>query len=160
MATPDFIGRIRATIGHELLWLPGVSVVVLDDAGRVLLQRRVDDDRWALISGIPDPGEQPAAAVVREVLEETGVECAVESLVSVQSEQVMAYANGDICQFMNICFRARALRGEARVNDDESVAVGWFAPDALPDDLTAGHGFRIEQALAGGPTWFEPAGAG
>lgn len=156
MPTPDFIRHIRATIGHELLWLPGVSVVVFDEGGRVLLQRRVDDRRWALISGIPEPGEQPAAAVVREVFEETGVECVVERLVSVHSERAMAYANGDICQFMNLCFRARAVRGEARVNDDESVEVGWFAPEALPGDLAADHGVRIEQASADRPTWFEP----
>ncbi|MGW1738173.1 NUDIX hydrolase [Nocardia sp. NPDC001965] len=160
MPTPDFISRIRATVGHHLLWLPGVSVVVFDDAGRVLLQRRADDGRWALISGIPDPGEQPAAAAVREVVEETGVDCVVERLVSVQSEAAMTYANGDICQFMNICFRARAVRGEARVNDDESLAVGWFAPDALPEGLSPDQSFRIGRARADEPAWFEPVGSG
>ncbi|MEU4312433.1 NUDIX domain-containing protein [Nocardia sp. NPDC024068] len=155
MPTPDFISRVRADIGHDLLWLPGVSAVVFDGTGRVLLQQRVDDRRWALISGIPEPGEQPAAAVVREVFEETAVRCVVEHLVAVQSEAAVTYANGDICQFMNICFRARAVDGEARVNDDESLEVGWFAPDTLPDGLPESNRFRIAQALASEPTWFE-----
>ncbi|WP_327151167.1 hypothetical protein [Nocardia sp. NBC_01329] len=52
MPTPDFIRHIRDTVGHQLLQLPGVSVIVFDGQGRVLLQRRVDDQWWALISGL------------------------------------------------------------------------------------------------------------
>ncbi|MFJ9535725.1 NUDIX hydrolase [Streptomyces sp. NPDC101225] len=155
MPTPDFIRDIRATAGHQLLWLPGVSAVVFDDRGRVLLGQRADNLQWALISGIPDPGEQPAAAIVREVQEETGVECVVERMVAVRSGRQVTYPNGDVCQFMDICFRARAVGGEARVNDDESLEVGWFAPEALPA-MTEYHHFRIKQALSDDPAWFEP----
>jgi len=155
MPTPDFIREIRASAGHQLLWLPGVSAVVFDDAGRVLLGQRADNHRWALISGIPDPGEQPAAALVREVQEETGVRVAVERLVAVRSGRQVTYPNGDTCQFMDLCFRCRVIDGEARVNDDESLAVGWFALDELPD-MTDYHHFRIKQALSDEPTWFEP----
>ncbi|MGW2829776.1 NUDIX hydrolase [Streptomyces sp. NPDC001286] len=155
MPTPDFIREIRATAGHQLLWLPGVSAVVLDDEGRVLLGQRADNHRWALISGIPDPGEQPAAAVVREVEEETGVRVAVERLVSVRSGRPVTYPNGDVCQFMDLCFRCRVLGGEARVNDDESLEVGWFSLDELPE-MTEFHHFRIKQALSDEPTWFDP----
>ena len=155
MPTPDFIHEIRATAGHQLLWLPGVSAVVFDDEGRVLLGQRADNHKWALISGIPDPGEQPAVAIAREVEEETGVRVAVERLVAVRSGRQVTYPNGDVCQFMDICFRCRALGGEARVNDDESLAVGWFALDELPE-MTDYHHFRIKQALSDEPTWFEP----
>lgn len=155
MPTPDFISRLRADIGHDLLWLPGVSVVVFDETDRVLLHQRADDRRWALISGIPEPGEQPAATAVREVFEETAVRCLIERLVAVHSEEPMSYTNGDVCQFVNICFSARAVDGAARVADDESLAVGWFEPHDLPEGLSESHRFRIECALAPGPTWFE-----
>ncbi|MFE7428910.1 NUDIX domain-containing protein, partial [Streptomyces sp. NPDC057545] len=81
MGTPDFIRRIRATAGHQLLLLPGVTAVVLDDEGRVLLGRRSDTGRWALIGGICEPGEQPAATAEREVYEETAVHCVAERVV-------------------------------------------------------------------------------
>ncbi|MGW1749507.1 NUDIX hydrolase [Streptomyces sp. NPDC002092] len=155
MPTPDFIREIRASAGHQLLWLPGVSAVVFDDEGRVLLGQRADNHRWALISGIPEPGEQPAAALAREVEEETGVRVAVERLITVRTGQQVTYPNGDICQFMDLCFRCRVIDGEARVNDDESLAVGWFALDELPA-MTDYHYFRIKQALSDEPTWFEP----
>ncbi|MHC0431751.1 NUDIX hydrolase [Streptomyces sp. O3] len=158
MATPDFIRDIRATAGHQLLSLPGVTAIVFDDEGRVLLGRRTDTGRWAVIGGIPEPGEQPAACAVREVYEETAVRCEVERIVLVQAREPLTYPNGDVCQFMDITVRCRAVSGEARANDDESLDVAWFAVDALPELEEFGL-FRIKQALADAPTWFAPAPA-
>ncbi|MFF7557577.1 NUDIX domain-containing protein [Streptomyces olivaceus] len=157
MATPDFIRDLRVTAGHQLLWLPGVTAVVFDDEGRVLLGRRSDNGRWSLVGGITEPGEQPAACAMREVEEETAVRCVVERLVLVQALDPVTYDNGDVCQFMDITFRCRAVGGEARVNDDESLEVGWFAVDALPDLNEFGR-FRIKQALSEAPAWFDPTG--
>ncbi|MEU6084477.1 NUDIX domain-containing protein [Streptomyces sp. NPDC047108] len=155
MATPDFIRELRATAGHQLLWLPGVSAIVFDDDGRVLLGRRADTGRWSIIGGIGEPGEQPARTAVREVLEETAVRCVPERVVLVQALEPMRYPNGDACQFMDITFRCRAVGGEARVNDEESLDVRWFPLDALPDleDFAL---LRIKQALEDGPAWFDP----
>ncbi|WP_217250063.1 NUDIX domain-containing protein [Streptomyces sp. AC602_WCS936] len=158
MATPDFIRDLRATAGHQLLWLPGVTAVVFDDEGRVLLGRRSDNGRWSLVGGIPEPGEQPAACAVREVEEETAVRCVVERLVLAQALNPVTYDNGDVCQFMDITFRCRAVGGEARVNDDESLEVGWFEVDALPELGEFGQ-FRIKQALSDAPTWFDNTGS-
>lgn len=159
MATPDFIRELRATAGRQLLFLPGISAVVVDDA-RVLLHRRADTGRWSIVGGIPEPGEQPAQAAVREVHEETGVVCAVERVVAVEGLDPTEYPNGDKCQFMDITLRCRATGGEARVNDDEGLEVGWFDPEALPEGLEEFARHRIRLALADGPTWFaEPAAA-
>ncbi|MFE2031915.1 NUDIX hydrolase [Streptomyces scopuliridis] len=155
MGTPDFIREIRATAGHQLLLLPGVSAIVFDDEGRVLLGRRADTGGWSIIGGIPEPGEQPAVTAVREVYEETAVRCVAERVVLVQALKPVTYPNGDECQYMDITFRCRAVGGEARVNDDESLDVGWFAVDALPA-LQEFALFRIKQALTDEPTWFEP----
>ncbi|MBO4259257.1 NUDIX hydrolase [Streptomyces griseorubiginosus] len=159
MATPDFIRDLRSSIGQRLLWLPGVSAVVLDDEGRVLLNRRSDNGKWSLIGGIPEPGEQPAACAVREVHEETGVHCVVERVLVVQALKPVTYDNGDVCQYMDISVRCRAVGGEARVNDDESLEVGWFEVDALPE-LNEFALHRIKQALSDAPTWFDPTTSG
>ncbi|EYT78781.1 NUDIX hydrolase [Streptomyces sp. Tu 6176] len=159
MATPDFIRTIRAAAGTQLLWLPGVTAVVFDDEGRVLLGRRSDTGRWSVIGGIPEPGEQPAACAVREVHEETAVHCVTERVVLVQALSPVTYANGDVCQYMDITFRCRAVGGEARVNDDESLEVDWFTVDALPE-LDEFALFRIKQALSDAPTWFDTTDLG
>ena len=99
MSTPPFILELRKKIGHDLLWLHGVTACVLDEHGRILLGRRADTGEWAMVYGIIDPGEQPADAAVREVKEETGVDVVVTDLVSVNSEQrILTYANGDHAQ--------------------------------------------------------------
>ncbi|MCH0540833.1 NUDIX domain-containing protein [Streptomyces sp. MUM 203J] len=160
MATPDFIKAVRAKAGNRLLFLPGVTAVVYDDRERVLLVRRSDNGRWTLVGGIPDPGEQPAAAVVREVLEETAVRCEALRVVLVETEpEPVVYPNGDRCQYMNITFRCRATGGEARVNDDESSEVGWFPPDALPP-LSGLDRHRIDRSRTDAPTWFAAPSGG
>jgi hypothetical protein len=66
--------------------------------------------------------------------------------VSVSS--LLHYPNGDQAQYLDLTFRCRPVAGEARVNDDESLEVGWFAPDALPD-LDDYALRRLRTALAG-----------
>ena len=154
MPTPDFVLRLRKKIGHDLLWLPGVTAVVFDDVGRVLLCQRADTGHWTLITGMLDPGEEPGPGAAREVLEETGVVAEMEGLVAVHSQEAMEFPNGDRCQFLNLVFRARAVSGEASVSDDESLAVGWFALDELPE-LSGRHRQRLQWALDfDGATYF------
>lgn len=159
MPVPDFVARLRAHVGHSPLWLSGVSAVVLDAAGRVLLTRRADNGCWAVVSGILEPGEEPAAAAVREVLEETGVHAEVLRLTSVDVGEPITYPNGDVAQYLDVCFLLRATGGAARVADDENLAVGWFEADALPGPLTASSTLRLEKALAGrAEAWFRCPG--
>jgi ADP-ribose pyrophosphatase YjhB (NUDIX family)/GNAT superfamily N-acetyltransferase len=161
MPTPDFILALREKVGTDLLWLTGASAVVRNDRGEVLLGRRADTGEWAVVSGILEPGEQPAAGLVREVEEETGVVVRIEALVAVETMPEQGYPNGDRAQYLDLCFLARHVSGEARVNDDESLEVGWFAVDALPEPLAETSHRRLERALAHeGRTWFEGAPAG
>ncbi|MFE0703825.1 NUDIX domain-containing protein [Streptomyces sp. NPDC058872] len=156
MGTPDFIRELRRTAGHQLLFLPGVSAIVFDDRGRVLLGKRADNGLWAIIGGIVEPGEQPADCAVREVFEETAVRCVPERIVLVETlSKPVVYPNGDTCQYVDVSFRCRAVGGEARVNDEESTEVGWFDVNELPEMKRFSY-FRIEKALADEPTWFHP----
>jgi ADP-ribose pyrophosphatase YjhB (NUDIX family) len=66
--------------------LPGVGAVVLRDDGHVLLIRRGKPPRhgqWSLPGGLHEIGETAEQAVAREVLEETGIEVAVDRLIDI-----------------------------------------------------------------------------
>lgn len=134
MPTPQFILDLRAHVGHDTLWLPSVTAVVLAD-GQVLLVRRADNDLWTLVTGCLEPGEQPAVGAVREVAEETAVVAIAERIVSVSALPLTVYGNGDRVHWLDVTFRCRAVGGTARVNDDESVDVGWFKLGELPESL-------------------------
>lgn len=148
MPLPEFLSDLRARVGHDLLWLPAVSAVVIDDAGRLLLGRRADTAEWAVISGILEPGEEPGPGAVREVAEETGVQIEVVALTSISATDIVEYPNRDRAQYLDLCFWCRPIGGQARVADDESLEVGWFAPDALPTPLAASSVQRIARMIA------------
>ena len=133
MAIPQFLADLRSVVGDRLLWLSGVAAVIVGDDGRILLGQRADNGQWSLIGGILDPGEQPADGLVREVEEEAGVVVVPELLASVTVSPEIVFDNGDRCQFLELTFRCRVVSGEPRVNDDESLDIRWFEPDALPE---------------------------
>ena len=131
MPVPDFILRLRERIGHDPLWLPGATGIVLQGE-RVLLVHRVDNGRWAPVSGVVDPGEHPEQTVVRETLEEAGVSCEVVGLAWVNVTEPIQYPNGDVSQYLDLTYLCRWLSGEPYAADDESLDARWFPLEGLP----------------------------
>lgn len=159
MPIPDFVLQLRSKVGHDPLWLLGVTAVVLREEVdvQVLLVRRADNGAWTPVTGIVDPGEHPAEAAVREAAEETRVTAEIEALAWVSVTDPIVYPNGDRSQYVDLAFRCRYVAGEAAVGDDESVEVGWFPVDALPP-MDPQLRQRIVHAVEhdGGPTRLEP----
>nr|WP_202387621.1 NUDIX domain-containing protein [Nocardioides flavescens] len=118
-------------IGTHPLWLPGITAVVRRGE-EVLLVRRADNDEWTPVTGIVDPGEEPAVAARREALEETGVEVRVDRLAGVMVVPEVVYPNGDRASYLDVTFACTWLSGEAHVADDESSDVRWWPLAALP----------------------------
>lgn len=147
---PEFVAKLRAHVGHDLLWLSSATAVVHDDHCRILLARRSDTGAWALPGGIIDPAEQAADAVIREVFEETGVIAEPERLIEVAVSPRFAYPNGDEVQYLDLVFSCRAVGGRARVNDGESLDVGWYPSDSMPDVSPRTAAF-VRQAISGSP---------
>lgn len=108
------------------------SAVVTDDQGRVLLQRRLDNDLWALPGGGMDMGDSLPGCAVREVKEETGYDIEITGLVGTYTDprHVIAYSDGEVRRQFNICFRARIMGGELAVSD-ESTEVRFVDPAEL-----------------------------
>ena len=153
MGMSPYVTELRRQMGTRLLLLPGVCGLVFNAAGEVLLHRRSDTGRWAVLGGMLDPDEEPADAVVREVFEETAVRVAPERVTGVYTTPVITYDNGDRAQYVITAFRCRPIAGTPRVNDDESLEVRYFPLDALPD-LRADHALRIRHAVEPGPVFF------
>ena len=129
--TPEFVLALRDKIGTAPLWLAGVTAVVLR-GDHVLLVRRADTGAWTPVTGIVDPGEEPAVAAVRETEEEAGVLATAESLVWVHVTPPVVYPNGDRSQYLDLVFRMRWTAGEPNPADGENTDARWFPMDALP----------------------------
>jgi ADP-ribose pyrophosphatase YjhB (NUDIX family) len=133
--------------------VPGASAIVADDQGRILMQRRSDNSRWALPGGVMDIGESIGDTVVREVREETGLEVVPEYIVGVYSDpgHVFAYSDGEVRQQFSICFACRLVGGEIQVSD-ESPEVAFFAPADLDQlDVHPSIRLRLKHYLERGP---------
>ncbi|NMH99931.1 NUDIX domain-containing protein [Pseudonocardia acidicola] len=127
-----------------------VSAFVLDDAGRLLMIRRTDNNRHALPGGRHELGETMTQTVVREVIEETGITVEVTGLIGIYSNpaHVMAYDDGEVRQEFSICFRARPVSGEPRTSD-ESSEVRWVERKQLDElDIHPSIRLRIDHGFA------------
>jgi NADH pyrophosphatase NudC (nudix superfamily) len=77
----------------------------------------------------------------------------VERLLGVAVRDLATLLNGDQVWWTSIMFRCRHVSGEARVNDDESIDVAWFAIDDLPE-LPPHHAHALALAGSDEPAWF------
>ncbi len=147
---PDLTFEIGAGATKNARIRLGCAVIIPDDQGRILLQKRTDGDWWSLPAGGMEPGETPTQTATREVREETGLEIAIVRFLGL-------YTNPDICtiypdgrrvQIVSATFLARAAGGELIESNDETAELRWFPPDALPHNLTPTSRDRIERYLA------------
>ncbi|MCU1526723.1 MAG: ADP-ribose pyrophosphatase [Frondihabitans sp.] len=149
MATPDFVLALREKIGTMPLWLSGVTAVVVrqvDGHDELLLVRRSDNGAWTPVTGIIDPGEEPARAAAREVREEADVVAVPVRLAGVGVTAAITYSNGDVTQYLDLIFRFSYVSGVPFPADGENSEAAWFARDSLPpmsDEMLG----RIDTAL-------------
>jgi ADP-ribose pyrophosphatase YjhB (NUDIX family) len=124
--------------------VPSVNMVVVNDAGEILMIRRTDNDNWAVPGGAIDLGESVAQAAVRETREESGIECEITGIVGIYSDpkHVILYtSNGEARQEFSIVLTARPLSGQPTPSS-ESSEVRWV-PVSEARDYTMDRSMRI-----------------
>ena len=168
MATPDFVLELRRHVGHAPLWMPGTTAVVLRRAEgspapgwssarldprevEVLCVRRADNGAWTPVTGIVDPGEEPAVAAAREVLEETAVVARPTRLLSVEVVGPVTYVNGDVTTYLDIAFACEWAQGRPEPADGENTEARFVRADRLPP-MNARFTRAIARALSGEPS--------
>ncbi|MGI9822891.1 NUDIX hydrolase [Agromyces sp. Marseille-Q5079] len=145
MATPDFVLELRRHVGTAPLPLVGVTAIIVR-GDEILLGRRSDNGALTPITGIVDPGEEPADAAAREALEEAGVRIRVDRLAWVHQMPRLTYGNGDVVDYLDLVFRCSWIEGEPYPADGEMTEVAWHPLDDL-GGVQGQHLRRIEAAL-------------
>jgi ADP-ribose pyrophosphatase YjhB (NUDIX family) len=134
-----------------------VAAVVGNDNGEILLTQRADSGWWLYPVGWADVGYSPSEIAVKEVLEETGIECEPVGLIAVLDGLRLGFAR---IPMYSLVFHCRMLGGELRGHPLETSAVGFFARDALPQPLAGVQrwGDLAFAAIDGTPrpTWYDP----
>jgi ADP-ribose pyrophosphatase YjhB (NUDIX family) len=102
--------------------------------------RLIDTGQWATIGGAVEPDESPQQAAVREAEEEAGVHVALGRILAVVGgpECRITYPNGDQTSYVVCVFDATVADGTPEPDGDETSAVRWWPPGALPyDEMSA-----------------------
>jgi 8-oxo-dGTP pyrophosphatase MutT (NUDIX family) len=117
---------LREKIGHAPIILPGVMALIRTDNGEVLVERRTDNGLFDIPGGFCDLGETTAAAVIREVREETGLTVEPARVIGVYSENMLyTYPNGDTVHGVGIAFECRVIGGTLKADQDEVAEVAF-----------------------------------
>ena len=133
-----YAGRLRARMGHERVMLPGVRAVVLDDAQRVLLQRRMDTgSRCRVCRKL----ERRPCRLCREVSEETGLQVGSAHPLALHSGRTQAfqYPNGDQVQCFAVSFIVRDWSGIPTADGQEGSELRFWDFNNLPENLVPIH---------------------
>jgi 8-oxo-dGTP pyrophosphatase MutT (NUDIX family) len=149
MPIPEYIRKLRQKVGHELLLVVGVAAVILNHDDEILMQLRSDFGLWGIPGGLLEPGEDPAEAVMREILEETGLHVTPQRIVGVYGgkDHLITYPNGDQVAVTSITFLCHVTGGEVCMDQDETIGLHWYAFDALPENMLPHHRERIVHAM-------------
>ncbi|MFD4533592.1 NUDIX hydrolase [Kitasatospora sp. NPDC058397] len=129
----EYYGDPDAPAANSLV--PASNLLVQNEAGEILLQRRRDTGQWALPGGKQDIGESAADCAVRECEEETGIKAEITGLLGVYSNpgHIVVYSsNGEARQQFEVAYIGRPIGGIPTVND-EADGVRWVRPGDLDE---------------------------
>lgn len=135
--SPLFLRR-RLVRSVQSKFTTSVGAVIFNEENKVLLLDHVfrPASGWGIPGGFMEHNEQPEAALRRELREEADLELRNLRLLSVRT----------IGKHIEIIFRADAA-GEARANNFEINAAGWFRPDEMPAEMSRSQKKLIKKVL-------------
>lgn len=130
--------RLKIVRATQKKFTVSVAAVVVNETDEVLLLNHLlrSDLSWGIPGGFMEFGEQPEAAVRREIREETSLELENIKMIRVRT------AN----RHVEILFRASPV-GTARVQSLEINELGWFKVDEMPEKTSGVQKQIIEGVL-------------
>ena len=126
------------------------SALVVDAAAeKVLLCLHGRIQRWVQLGGHCEPDDATlASAALREATEESGIAGLRISEAPIGLDVHHVHCSGGPSLHYDVRYAALAPAGAVEMVSAESRALGWFAPDALPDPLADATENLVAPALA------------
>jgi len=109
-----------------------VRAFIQNDDGHLLLVQERSDGLWTLPGGWCDIGDSPAGAVVREVSEETGLECRAVQLLALFDKLKHPHPP-QLPHAHKAFFLCEVTGGSLLTETDETQGAAYFPIDALPE---------------------------
>ena len=146
----DYIKWIRDKVGDETIILNFSGVIITNDRGEILLQKRSDKEHiWGLPGGALEIGESIEEAAIRELKEETGLDIQVDYLIGVYSKYFTEYPNGDKAQSICYLFKGNVVNGVLSCDNKETFDLRFFSTNNIPKVFLQQHADMINDFLQG-----------
>lgn len=135
----NYIGDLRKVIGNDTIMTVGCGVLVENEKGQVLLQKRSDNGQWCVPGGALELGETYKEAAARELREEVGIEVKELQLFGLYSgdDRMITYPNQDVVYSLAVIFKTDKYTGTISDEDSEVLEHRFFDPQDIPADLFA-----------------------
>ena len=143
----DYIKSIRGKLGPQKILLNCAGAVIERD-GKILLQRRSDNGGWGLPGGLLELEETYAQAALREVREETGLDCRLTAFLGLYHNYDMMWSNGDRAHTLGAIYTAEIVGGALRT-DEESLELRFFSREEMPALCFEDHRAAVADYYAG-----------
>ena len=133
---PVFTRLCMGELKHKFILLQdGAAAIIVNAEGQILLQSRMDNDKWGLPGGCQELGERFEDTIIREVKEETNLDITEDNLelIAVVSgnSRKNEYPNGDVVINNTALYCVKDYSGTIKW-DSESKNMKFFSLDNLP----------------------------
>jgi len=118
-------------------FLSAIYIIIRNDDGKILLQRRQGTKLWpgflALPAGHIDESENAYEALVREAKEELGITVSIDDIIDTF---VVNRKNKSLPPYYDVYFEISKYEGEIKINEpDKCSELLWVDYDNLPSDM-------------------------
>ena len=134
----NYIMDLRKVVGHAPLLQCAGSVIIENEKGEILLEKRTDNHKWGYAGGSIELNETVEECAKRELFEETGLIADELEFFMVNSgpEVHYIYPNGDEVYNVEIIYLCRKYHGTLKRQEEEVEELHFFALADIPAEIS------------------------
>lgn len=143
----NYVKRIRKYLGDQKIIL-NCAIGIVEKDGKILLQRRSDNNKWGLVGGLIEIDETYLQGALREIKEETGLDVKPKYFLGIFHNHDMMWSNGDKAHTIGAFYVFEIIGGHLTV-DEESFELKFFSKEEMPPLFAEDHQKAVEAYYKG-----------